>query len=545
MTRGEHAGERRRASSRRGSLVKTYVVGDHQVKALRGVNLEVPRGEFLAVTGAVGLRQVDVHAHRRLSRSADVGPVSSRRPGRLDDVEERSRGGAQHARSDSSSRDSTCCRARPRSTTSSCRCSTAASTMKTAERHVAPRRCWRAVGLGDRFDHYPNQLSGGQQQRVAIARALINNPSILLADEPTGNLDTRTSIEVMGLFQRLNVERGITVVLITHEHGHRRIRHAHRHVPRRHRRQPIARSPTAARPPTSSRNLPDRARRPVVSHVVPDGACASRSRRSARNKMRTALTMLGMIIGVSAVITMVALGTGAQSSIETQIQAAGTNMIMVSAGNFQQGGVRMGQGNASTLTPDDALAIRDVPGVQYIGARRQHARPGRRRQHELGHADAGHGCRPAADSIVADDARRVLQPGRRRDRVEGRGPRLGRARTAVRRRRRSGRPGDSHQQPAVHRRRRDGEQGPVGHGPGPGRRGLRAVHDGDEEAARHHLHPEHHGVGDVGRGHDVRRPIASRRCCAARHQVVRATRTTSWCARWRKWPACACRRPRR
>ena len=86
----------------------------------------------------------------------------------------------------------------------------------------------------------------------------------------------------------------------------------------------------------------------------------------ARNKMRTALTMLGMIIGVSAVITMVALGTGAQSSIETQIQAAGTNMIMVSAGNFQQGGVRMGQGNASTLTPEDALAIRDVPGVQYV-----------------------------------------------------------------------------------------------------------------------------------------------------------------------------------
>ena len=71
----------------------------------------------------------------------------------------------------------------------------------------------------------------------------------------------------------------------------------------------------------------------------------------ARNKMRTALTMLGMIIGVSAVITMVALGTGAQSSIETQIQAAGTNMIMVSAGNFQQGGVRMGQGNSTTMTP--------------------------------------------------------------------------------------------------------------------------------------------------------------------------------------------------
>jgi putative ABC transport system permease protein len=87
-----------------------------------------------------------------------------------------------------------------------------------------------------------------------------------------------------------------------------------------------------------------------------------------RNKMRTALTMLGMIIGVAAVITMVALGTGAQTSIESQIQSAGTNMIMVSAGNFSQGGVRQGQGNASTLTPDDAREIARVQGVQYVAA---------------------------------------------------------------------------------------------------------------------------------------------------------------------------------
>src|SRR5215813_6244836 len=87
-----------------------------------------------------------------------------------------------------------------------------------------------------------------------------------------------------------------------------------------------------------------------------------------RNKLRTALTMLGMIIGVSAVITMVALGTGAQSSIDAQIQSAGTNTIIVSAGNFTQGGVRQGQGNASTLTPEDAVAIRGVQGVQYVAA---------------------------------------------------------------------------------------------------------------------------------------------------------------------------------
>jgi putative ABC transport system ATP-binding protein len=89
--------------------------------------------------------------------------------------------------------------------------------MKTADRHKRATEVLELVGLGNRADHHPNQLSGGQQQRVAIARALINNPSILLADEPTGNLDTKTSIEVMGIFQKLNQERGITVVLITHE----------------------------------------------------------------------------------------------------------------------------------------------------------------------------------------------------------------------------------------------------------------------------------------------------------------------------------------
>jgi putative ABC transport system ATP-binding protein len=89
--------------------------------------------------------------------------------------------------------------------------------LKTAERTRRAKEALELVGLGGRFDNFPNQLSGGQQQRVAIARALVNEPMIVLADEPTGNLDSRTSIELMDVFQQLNTERGITIALVTHE----------------------------------------------------------------------------------------------------------------------------------------------------------------------------------------------------------------------------------------------------------------------------------------------------------------------------------------
>jgi putative ABC transport system ATP-binding protein len=92
------------------------------------------------------------------------------------------------------------------------------STVSALERRKRAMDALAAVGLTERAEHHPNQLSGGQQQRVAIARALMNNPTILLADEPTGNLDSRTSVEVMDIFQALKEERGITIVLITHEH---------------------------------------------------------------------------------------------------------------------------------------------------------------------------------------------------------------------------------------------------------------------------------------------------------------------------------------
>ena len=197
------------------NLVKTYVVGEVEVKALRGVNLEVQRGEFLAVNGPSGSgKSTFMHIVGCLDRPTsgqyllDSQDVSRMTKDQLAAVRNKKIGfvfQGFNLLSRTSALDNV---ELPL---------LYGSGMKSAERHRRAMEVLTAVGLGNRADHHPNQLSGGQQQRVAIARALINNPSILLADEPTGNLDTKTSIEVMGIFQRLNRDRGITVVLITHE----------------------------------------------------------------------------------------------------------------------------------------------------------------------------------------------------------------------------------------------------------------------------------------------------------------------------------------
>ena len=198
------------------NLVKTYIVGEVEVRALRGVNLEVQRGEFLAVTGPSGSgKSTFMHIVGCLDRPTsgqyflDGQDVSRMSKDALAAVRNRKIGfvfQGFNLLSRTSALDNV---ELPL---------LYGSELKAAERHKRAMEMLNAVGLANRADHHPNQLSGGQQQRVAIARALINNPSIVLADEPTGNLDSKTSIEVMDMFQRLNRERGITVVLITHEH---------------------------------------------------------------------------------------------------------------------------------------------------------------------------------------------------------------------------------------------------------------------------------------------------------------------------------------
>src|SRR5258706_9049116 len=199
------------------NLVKTYVVGEVEVRALRGVSLDVHQGEFLAVTGPSGSgKSTLMHILGCLDRPTsgqyllDGEDVSKMSKDQLAEVRNKKIGfvfQGFNLLSRTTALDNVELPLLYRG-----------GKMRASERHKLAMEALTAVGLGERADHHPNQLSGGQQQRVAIARALITSPSILLADEPTGNLDTRTSVEVMGIFQRLNMERGITVLLITHEH---------------------------------------------------------------------------------------------------------------------------------------------------------------------------------------------------------------------------------------------------------------------------------------------------------------------------------------
>jgi macrolide transport system ATP-binding/permease protein len=221
----------------------------------------------------------------------------------------------------------------------------------------------RRVGLETRLDHEPSQLSGGQQQRVAIARALINNPSLLLADEPTGNLDSRTSEEMLDLFKRLN-EEGVTIILVTHDEqvarSAKRIIRLHDGVVASDEATPKV---TVSEPASTA---PDQVNR-RFHLAMPRFRAMLRTAVHGlrRNIMRAALTALGIIIGVAAVIAMMEIGRGSSTAIQRTIASMGANNLLVLPGTAASGGISFGAGSVMTLTPQDAEAIvNECPAVR-------------------------------------------------------------------------------------------------------------------------------------------------------------------------------------
>lgn len=233
------------------------------------------------------------------------------------------------------------------------------------ERAARARSLLVRLGLGDRFDHRPTQLSGGQQQRVSIARALMNGAEVVLADEPTGALDSKSGLEVLELLQQLH-RQGHTIVLITHdmqiaERAHRVVELFDGRVVADRRLVGAA----AARSPALGSEI-----QAFAPGVLADVREAARMayRSLCTNWFRSLLTLLGVVIGVAAVVTMMAIGNGSKAAVMERIDSLGTNLLLVFPG---APGQRPSGDTLATLTPDDARSVAALPGVQTVSPERR------------------------------------------------------------------------------------------------------------------------------------------------------------------------------
>ena len=328
---------------------KTYVNGELAVEVLHGVSLKIYPGEFVAIMGASGSGKSTLMNLLGCLDRPTVGTYLFAG----EDISHLDEDGLARLRRDvfgfifqSYNLISTA------SATENVEVPAIYAGVPTEERHARANDLLAALGLADRVDHRPNQLSGGQQQRVSIARALMNGGQIILADEPTGALDSKSGTEVMALLKELNAE-GHTVILITHdrvvaENANRIIEIRDGDI--------ISDSGASIRPDlqVSTGGSAD------VGLLAGAGEAMKMALRALHaNIFRTILTLLGIVIGVGSVVAMLAVGDGAKKAVLDRISAMGTNLLLVRPGAPN---VR-GSGSIATLIPEDAEAIAALPNV--------------------------------------------------------------------------------------------------------------------------------------------------------------------------------------
>jgi macrolide transport system ATP-binding/permease protein len=360
-------------------ITRIYRLGDIEVRALAGVDLTIESGEFLAIMGASGSgKSTLMNVLGCLDR-----PTNGRYLFEGVDVAELAEPDLARIRSERIGfvfqSFNLLARTSALENVALPLFYADAGPARRAERRARARGALGTLGLADRERNTPSQLSGGQQQRVAIARALINNPGMILADEPTGNLDSRTSNEIMDVLRALNREHGVTIVVVTHDPGI--AKYTDRVVTMRDGRvvadERVAHDAPAAARPAADTAAPvfagPRAKEPGAplrlgaSWAFALMILAAAAQAIMRNKLRSILTMLGVFIGVAALIAMVAVGQGANAAVEKEIESLGTNLLIVLPGATTASGVRAGHGSASTLTVDDARAIpREAPAAAHV-----------------------------------------------------------------------------------------------------------------------------------------------------------------------------------
>ena len=340
-------------------LKKTYLLGETVVPALRSVTLSIDAGEFIAIMGPSGSGKSTLMHVRGLLDAPEAG--SYKLEGQ--EIANLSEDELAHLR----------CRTigfifqqfNLLARTSALE-NVALPLIYTGseEGFEWPKKLLERVGLAGRIHHKPNELSGGQQQRVAIARSLVNRPKIVFADEPTGNLDSKSQEEIMSILRGLN-EQGLTVVLVTHEeevagYASRVIRMRDGMVISDQRQSAERESGgvmTKTRPTATLETAAPPAQKSSYSLGEAHEQFKQAFRRLSANKVRTGLSMMGILIGVGAVIAMLALGAGAKESIEKSLSSLGTNLLVLRQGPRRAGGVAQQSGESARISIEDATAV--------------------------------------------------------------------------------------------------------------------------------------------------------------------------------------------